>query len=164
MLLRLSVERDRVISFDSRVANPRVAGPRTTIGRVEFGAGTHAGPRQLFSSSSGAAGNTADDYWGPSLLVLFVVALNPRISKECPCAPGTSRERGGGVSDPGTSRLFLGSSDVPTVRFVGCINVGKRDVVCLLVCEQLNLIMPPRVSTSMRRPTALRSSPRLHIV
>jgi hypothetical protein len=49
--------------------------PKTVIGRVEASVAAIAAVRTLVHVVFGASGNTADDYWGLALLVLFVVAL-----------------------------------------------------------------------------------------
>jgi thiosulfate dehydrogenase [quinone] large subunit len=98
--------------------------PRTTIGRVELGVVTLAGAWTLVHLILGAAGNTAEDYWGPALLVLFAVALILAFRRYTLARPAFRGIVGEEFPEPRISRFFLGSSSASTVWFVVRMNVG----------------------------------------
>jgi hypothetical protein len=73
------------------------------------------------------AGNTADDYWGPALLILFVVALILAFGRHglerARLSAGAAQEA---FPEPAISRFFLGSSGASVVWFVVRMNVGAE--------------------------------------
>ncbi len=101
--------------------------PRTLVGRIEVGVVALAGAWTLVHLILTTAGNTADDYWGPALLILFVVALILAFRRY---AVERSALRGGAVGEefpePAISRFFLGSSGASVVWFVVRMNVGAE--------------------------------------
>jgi len=98
--------------------------PRTVIGRVEASVVAIAALWTLLHVILGASGNTADDYWGPALLVLFVVALIVAFRRYAVARPPFRGGAGEEFPEPRISRFFLGSSGASTVWFVVRMNVG----------------------------------------
>jgi thiosulfate dehydrogenase [quinone] large subunit len=98
--------------------------PRTVIGRVEASVVGIAALWTLLHVILGASGNTADDYWGPALLVLFVVALILAFRRYAVARPPFQGGAGEEFPEPRISRFFLGSSGASTIWFVVRMNVG----------------------------------------
>lgn len=71
--------------------------------------------------------NTADDFWGPALLVLFILALIlafARYFEERPTLVRTTSQEE--FPEPAIARFFLGSSGSAALWFVIRMNVGAQ--------------------------------------
>jgi thiosulfate dehydrogenase [quinone] large subunit len=98
--------------------------PKTLIGRIEVGVVAIAAAWTLVHIILGASGNTADDYWGLALLILFVVALILAFQRYNSARQSFRSGGGEEFPEPAISRFFLGSSGASTVWFVVRMNVG----------------------------------------
>ncbi len=80
----------------------------------------------LFHIIWNIAGQTADDYWGIALLILFVITLIlafVQYEQERPALQATSDER---FPEPAISKFFLGSAGASDMWFVVRMNVGAQ--------------------------------------
>jgi thiosulfate dehydrogenase [quinone] large subunit len=99
--------------------------PRTAIAALELVVMAVAGAWTLVHVVLAATGGVADDYWGPALLVLFVVALAlalVRFWRERPAL--RARSVGEAFPEPPVARFFFGSTGAAAVWFVIRMNVG----------------------------------------
>ena len=101
--------------------------PRTSIGWIELAVAILAGAWTLIHLILSLGGSKAEDYWGPALLVLFVIALVlafVRYARERPALQSQAGvER---FPEPAISRFFLASSGAATVWFVVRMAAGAE--------------------------------------
>jgi len=99
--------------------------PKTLISRVELALIVVSGLWTLFHIILVASGALTKDYWGPALLVLFVLALILAFVRYAQERPSLGSQRTGEpYPEPSISRFFLGSTGSAAVWFVVRMDVG----------------------------------------
>ena len=101
--------------------------PRTMLGRLELAVVGVAAGWTLVHLILSPLGAVADDYWGPALLVLFLLAVILAFVRYAGERPSLQRQ---GASEtfpePSIARFFVGATGAAPVWFVVRMNVGSE--------------------------------------
>lgn len=101
--------------------------PTTGTGRIEFAVAILAGAWTLVHLILSLGGSKAEDYWGPALLVFFVLAVVLAFVRYARERTALQAEQSGErFPEPAISRFYLGSTGAATVWFVVRMATGAE--------------------------------------